>query len=505
MFFVNAALDDIRRRRIASQPSSLRSQVLIWFGASLCAAIGGICVVLYFALIAQTNSIDDQLLEKKFEAVRGLLADQAEREFWIGHEVSEDMVGPRRFYVRVLGPGGAVLAETPDMTQAAPAGLFRNLRANAARPIFATARTAQREQFRTLVGSAVWADGARLIPATVQIATDTSLDDGVLAAYRWTLAVIALSAALLGLGVGWYWIARLLRPLEYITDQIGTLDLNELGRPIETAGLSRELARLVRQHNAMMARLAQTYDGLRYYADNAAHELRTPLNKLLLELDITLRQTRSPEEYREAISNAAQTCRDLRGLVERLLFLARVSARQTALQAEPFAVGDALAHLVGYFEVSAEEAGVALSLQMEQGITLSADRVLIQRAIVNLVGNALDHTPKGGSVVISARMNDGVARIVVRDTGEGIASEDLGRVFDRFYRSDHVRGAIGGHVGLGLSLAKAIVELHEGHIAIESTLGRGTSVTIDLPGAAPAERSKGVVAQTADTTPIGVR
>ncbi|HCK83639.1 MAG TPA: hypothetical protein DHW63_03715 [Hyphomonadaceae bacterium] len=493
MSFGNVALNIVRNWRAAGKLPSLRSQVLIWFGASLIAAVGGVCMVLYFALIAQTNSIDDQLLEKKYETVRGLLPDEGEREFWIGHEVSEDMVGPRRFFVRVLGPGGAVLAETPGMAETAPAGLFRNRSPSTPRPIFATARTAQRGQFRTLVGSAVWADGARSIPATVQIATDTSLDDGVLAAYRWTLAFIAVGAVVLGLGAGWFWIARLLRPLEHVTDQIGALDLNQLGKPIETVGFSRELARLVHQHNAMMARLAQTYAGLQHYADNAAHELRTPLNKMLLELDIALRQSRSPEEYREALSNAAQAGRELKGLVERLLFLARVSTRQTALQAEPFAVGDILANIVGYFEGAAEEAGVALSLQMEQGIALSADRVLFQRAIVNLVSNALDHTAKGGSVVVSARMNHGDARIVVRDTGEGIASEDLGRVFDRFYRSDHVRGAIGGHVGLGLSLTKAIVELHDGRIAIESTLGCGTSVTIDLPGAAVAERL-GVVA-----------
>ncbi|MEQ1617432.1 MAG: heavy metal sensor histidine kinase [Terricaulis sp.] len=494
MSFVSAALDEIRRRRTVSHPPSLRSQVLIWFGASLCAAIGGVCVVLYFALIAQTNSIDDQLLEKKFDTLRGMISNEAERTYWIGHEVSEDMVGPRRVFVRVLGPEGGVLVETPDMAEVAPAGLFHNLAADAARPIFATARTAQRGQFRTLVGSAIWADGARLIPATVQIATDTSLDDGVLAAYRWALAVVAVVAAVLGLGAGWFWIARLLRPLEHVTDQVGALDLNQLGKPIETKGFSRELARLVHQHNAMMARLAHTYEGLQHYADNAAHELRTPLNKMLLELDIALRQSRSPEEYREAVSHAAQACRELRGLVERLLFLARVSARQTALQAEPFAVGDVLAHVVGYFEGPAEEAGVVVSLQMEEGIALSADRVLFQRAIVNLLSNAIDHTPKGGSVVISVCMKDGEARIVVRDTGRGIASEDLGRVFDRFYRSDNVRGAIGGHVGLGLSITKAIAELHGGRIAIESTLGRGTSVTIDLPGAVATEQSLGVVA-----------
>lgn len=498
MSFVSGALGKIRSWRDAGKSRALRSQVLTWFGALLCTSIGGVCLVLYFALIAQTNSIDDQLLERKYNAVRELIADGAEREFWIGHEVSEDMLGPRRFYVRVLGPGGTVLAETPEMAEAAPARLFQHLNADAARPIFATAPTAPRGQFRTLVGSALWADGARLVPAIVQIATDTSLDNGVLAAYRRTLVIVALAAVLAGLLAGWFWIARLLRPLEHITSEIAALDLDSLGKPIATAGLSRELARLVQQHNGMMARLAQAYEGLQHYADNAAHELRTPINKMLLELDIALRQSRSPEEYRDALSNTAIACRDLKNLVERLLFLARVSARQTALQATPISVGDELAHIADYFEGSAEEAGVTLALQIEQEITVNADRVLFQRALVNLVSNALDHTPQGGSIALSASANDGTLRIVVRDTGAGIASEDLDRVWDRFYRSDKVRATSGAHAGLGLSITKAIVELHGGRISIESALGCGTSVTLELPGVKHANRPIGAAAQNAE-------
>ncbi len=495
MSFVSTALNNIRRRRgAANQPPSLRSQVLIWFGASLCAAIVGVCLVLYVALIAQTNSIDDQLLTRRLATMRGFIVDQSEREFWLGHELTEDMSGPRRVFIRILGQAGAVLAETPGMAKAAPPRLFASLRADATRPTFATVSTAQDGQFRTLVGSALWADGDRNYPVTVQIATDTSLDDGVLALYRRTLLAVAVAAIAVGLLVGWFWIARLLRPLENVTSQISALDLSNLGKPIEIAKLSRELASLVRQHNAMMARLAHAYEGLQHYADNAAHELRTPLNKMLLELDIALRQSRSPEEYREALTNSAQVCRDLKNLIERLLFLARVSARQTALKAETFDLGDELAHVAAYFDGSAEEAGVTLSLNMEQAITLSADRVLIQRAIVNLVSNALDHTPKGGAITISACLSGPSVRIVVRDTGAGIANEDLSHVFDRFYRSDDVRGAVGGHVGLGLSITKAIVELHGGRVSIESTLGAGTSVILDLPGASLAQRRLGAVA-----------
>ncbi len=134
-----------------------------------------------------------------------------------------------------------------------------------------------------------------------------------------------------------------------------------------------------------------------------------------------------------------------------------------------------------YYEPVATESGVALSVTARGEIEANLDRVLFQRAIANLVENAVSHTPAGGNVTLAARADDGVVRIDISDTGEGIPPQHLPHVFDRFYRADSARSSRGGHMGLGLAIVHAVVELHGGSIAISSELGRGTRVNVALP------------------------
>jgi two-component system, OmpR family, heavy metal sensor histidine kinase CusS len=477
MFFAER-MDDVRRRMAQL---SLRDRILFWFGVTLCAAIAGVCLTLYVALIAQTRSIDDQVLQKRLATVGDLIATEAERDYWLGHEVSEDMSGPRRVYIRVAEQDGTLIVETPGMAEAAPARLFPQTRG--ARTASASPIGEGGSRLRVLAATARWADGARTRPVVVQVATDTSLDGEVLAGYRNTLLAVVTAAILLGLASGAVWISRLLQPMARIAGEIGTLDLDNIAKPIAATGLTPELKRLVEQHNAMMARLGFAYEGLRHYADNAAHELRTPLNKLALELDVVLRRSRTEEEYRNSLSNAASDCRELMNLVERLLFLARISSRQAPLEKQQLDLGQELARLIAYFEGPAEEASVELSLNVSGGIALSVDRILLQRALTNVVSNALAHTPAGGAVTIAAELRSGGVRIVVRDTGVGISKQDLEHVFDRFYRGDKTRGSESGRVVLGLAITKAIVDFHDGAIGIESEVGRGATVMIDLPHA----------------------
>ena len=128
----------------------------------------------------------------------------------------------------------------------------------------------------------------------------------------------------------------------------------------------------------------------------------------------------------------------------------------------------------------AAERGITLRVDGES-FTLPADAAWLRRALVNLLSNALRHTPPGGEVVLSAQMQDREAIFTVRDTGEGIAPEHLPKVFDRFYRADAARLHNGTGAGLGLSIVQSIMKLHGGSVAVESTLGQGTTVTLRFP------------------------
>ena len=156
--------------------------------------------------------------------------------------------------------------------------------------------------------------------------------------------------------------------------------------------------------------------------------------------------------------------------------LARAESGRQALVLESLDVRQELDVLRAYFEMGAAEAGVEFVVAVEGGdLRLTAERALFQQAISNLVTNALAHTPQGGSIRLEAHSERGGAMIVVKDTGEGIAEADLAHVFDRFYRAEsQARDA--KRVGLGLAIAKSILELHGGEISIESKIGEGAAV-----------------------------
>lgn len=480
MWFDKLATIPSALRDVVVRPNSLVSRIVLWQVAGSALLILGVCVTLYVGLVSQSAWVDDQTLEKRFMTVSALLASEAEREYWLAHEVSEDMAGPRRVLVRVVDDQGAVIAETPDMAEIAPAGVFPVLAPNGGE-IYATIVGPENSHFRVCVERAPYASGGEMREALVQIAMDTTLDQVVLGRFQRLVVLVALFTLLLATVIGVYWVTRLLAPLTRIAHDIGEIDRSTLGRRVVTEGLPEELGHLAVQFNGLMDRLSSAIAGLRHYADNVAHELRTPLNKMVLGLEVALQRSRSAEYYEEVLSQVADECSQLNTLVDRLLFLARASSDQAAIMRQAVNIQAELEGVRQYFEASATEAGIRLALEPGGALMISADRTLLQRAVGNLVANAIAHTPSGGEVVLAARRDEVSAHIVVRDTGGGISTEDQVHIFDRFYRADKTRGAPAGRIGLGLPIAKSIVGLHGGGISVESEVGKGTTMTVSLP------------------------
>jgi len=182
------------------------------------------------------------------------------------------------------------------------------------------------------------------------------------------------------------------------------------------------------------------------------------------------------------LRSALEEYERLARLIDSLLFLARAENPEHQIDRQPVDVGQELERIREFYDAAAVEAGIQLTTTCPEKMIGQLDRTLLQRAIGNLVSNALRHTPSQGTIRLSARMQDGCLQIEVADTGSGIAPVHLPRLFERFYRVEDARTpGTAGNLGLGLTIVKGIVELHGGSSVIVSGLGQGTKVTLSFP------------------------
>lgn len=216
---------------------------------------------------------------------------------------------------------------------------------------------------------------------------------------------------------------------------------------------------------------------------NVSHDLRTPLTTLLAHLEtLQMKQDTLPlVERQEYLEVATRQSRRIGLLVEQLLEAARLEAGQISVNLEPFPVGELLQDVVQKFALAASARHVELNTEIVAASTqVQGDIALLERVLDNLIDNALRHTPAGGRVTVAAEPHHRVVRVTVRDTGRGMTPEEVGRIFDRFYRGDPGRSSDSGQAGLGLAIVKSILELHGTPVAVHSRPGQGSSFSFDL-------------------------
>jgi two-component system heavy metal sensor histidine kinase CusS len=257
-------------------------------------------------------------------------------------------------------------------------------------------------------------------------------------------------------------------------ERIGPTHLNER---VASANWPRELQPMAIAFDEMLKRLDDSFTRLSQFSADLAHELRTPIANMLGEAQVALSRDRSSAEYRETIESAIGECERLSGIVDNLLFVARADAAREPVERKRFDARAAVEKIAAFYRTIAEDHRVAISCSGQGEI--SADPALFERAVGNLVDNALRFTPENGSIEIALAEHAADFEVAVSDNGSGIAPEHLPRVFDRFYRAESSRGSDGA--GLGLALVKSIVDLHGGTARIQSEIGRGTIVSLTFP------------------------
>jgi two-component system heavy metal sensor histidine kinase CusS len=467
---------------------SLAARLTAWNAGSGFLLVLTAAGFLYSASVRNLDRQNDRLLGDRVRVLQSLMLSNPGDKDTIRREVAEEWEARQRtqVHMRILDEHGQVVAETPEMNGLLPSLAFPAPAAEADEGV--DLHSTSRGLFRVLAVQGA-TESSQHSPYVIQVAMERSLERELLAGYRKNLALV-LGVALLVCVLAGYGIARrVIRPIDDITETARHIRPTNLSERITPDGLPAELLTLAATFNQMLNRLEHSFDRLSRFSADIAHELRTPVFNLRGGIDVALSKPRSAEEYREVLASALEECGRLAHLIDRLLFLARAEHPETAITREPCDVGLELATVSAFYGLAATEAGVRLTVTPHGNVLADLDRPLFQRAVGNVVTNALAHTPAGGTVTLTATGDDTVTRVEVVDTGCGISAVNLPHVFDRFYRVDPSRSSKHGNVGLGLAIMHAIVELHGGSVEIASEVGRGTRVALIFPKHCPMKKT----------------
>jgi heavy metal sensor kinase len=291
---------------------------------------------------------------------------------------------------------------------------------------------------------------------------------------------IPTSLLLLGYG-GWFLAGRALKPVAMITTSARKITAENLGLRLKVENPDDEIGRLAETFNDTLARLEDSFVRTRRFSVDVSHELRTPLTIIRGDTEIGLKWAKEPDEFRTILASNMDEINRMSDIIEHLLELSRAADKKLPLIMEEVDMKELLQELVDRESTSAGDKGLNLSLDGEQEIYVLGDRKRLRQLFAALLDNAVHFTPPDGDIRITLMRDTGRARIAVRDTGIGIAAEDLPHLFDHFYRVDAARNRAHGGSGLGLSLAKSFAEAHGGGISVESTPGQGSVFTVTLP------------------------
>lgn len=449
---------------------SVRTRLTLWYAGVLGLSLIAFALLAYYAAAAIFHQRQDELLRSTAQTVASAYVEELAEQHSIakaGEVVLLELTFPNR-YVEVIDDTGQPLAWSKNLTG----------------KTFAIPAPGK--------SGVVTIDGLRA--AVVPLAAEQNLgfavvaeplsviDDGLRDLRRNFFAGVPLILLLASAG-GYFLARKSLAPIASMNSQTQRITAESLSRRLDVTSPRDELGRLATTINDLLERLESAFNQQQRFIADASHELRTPLAVLRGETEVALAKQRGADEYQESLSLIQEEAERLSRIVEDLFILARqpIDAPATLLR-ERVSLNETVKDCARAAQVLATRKGVRLKADnIAPSLQLSGDKELLTRMILNLLDNAVKYTPAGGEISLALTRQNGNAEIIVRDNGIGIADTDRQLIFDRFYRVDKARSRALGGAGLGLSIVRWIVDIHGGDIHIDSSPGRGSTFTVDLP------------------------
>ena len=428
--------------------------------------------IFYSIVVRHAVAEDNSVLADKMFALSADLRENGPEN--LGEELTARRAGQHTpYWIRILDAQGRVIAETPQMDRMIPSQIFPTGRepADAIR---------SRKDYRSagkLFSLVAFNEHSAGKAYTLQLAQDRSSDEQVERNFALLFIAVLFGGVVASALIAIVVTRRGLRPLREMTESLHRIGPDQLKQRIGSIGWPRELQPLAIAFDQMLKRLDDSFTRLSQFSADLAHELRTPIANMLGETQVALTRDRTAAEYRETLESTVAECERLSRIVDNLLFVARVDAASEPIARKQFDARAEVEKIAEFYQTVADDHHVTITCSGNGQIY--ADPDLFERAVGNLLDNALRFTPENGSIRIALCENEADFEVAVSDNGCGIAAQHLPRVFDRFYRAESSRSSDGA--GLGLALVKSIVDLHGGSAIIESQLGHGTIVKLVFP------------------------
>jgi heavy metal sensor kinase len=456
---------------------SLRLRLSLWFGALLAAAAGVVALGSWSLLLRGVTRAEDEALRAQVEGVRRFLGD-------LGPDLPKEEVA-EELHELVVGSPFLELKDAAGTLLVRSQGVAWDEVARAPAPADADDFTPTSLQ----LGEQAWRLARGRIAARgrayrVVVALPTSQTAAALGRFRWLLGWL-LPVLVAAATAGAYWVTGgALRPVDEMTRAVRAIDARRLDARLEVPRADDELRRLALTFNEMLARLEAAFAEAERFTADAAHELRTPVALVRATAEIALRRERTSLEYARALASVRQEAERMSALVADLLALARADAGVETPEATACDLGEiarAAAH--DLWRDTTRPAPALTIEEPSQAVGIRGDAAALRRLAHAVLDNAAKYTPAGGEVRLRLAREGPEAVFEVSDTGIGIPSDELPRVFERFQRGMRGREMSDSGAGLGLAMAREIAERHHGRITVESPGGRGCKVTVRLPAA----------------------
>lgn len=457
---------------------SIGFRLAAWYFAVFACGLALFSIAAWFAMRASIyHATDDELRDR----VRGV-------QQFMDNQTSSLSVPEIRDEFRehsVLGPGGDLFQVCDQAGQ----WLYRSVPLENANVAIALPKSLPGPLFKDVQIDRHWLRfySQRITvngkPYTVQVAS--LMNEAYEAIERFRLILLfAAPLLLIASSAGGYWLsARALAPVDDISQAAQRIRIENLDDRLAVPSTGDQLQRLSETLNAMLSRLASSVRRMKQFTADASHELRAPISLIRTTAEVAVQKRDRPAaDYLQALDEVLEEAERTSQVVDSLMLLARTDSGNELFETTTADFTVIVRGAAEQGEKLVRNRGLKFSVDVLEGpVWVEADADALRRALLILIDNASRYTPSGGSVSVNCQLHNDVAAVSVSDTGIGIAKEDVAHIFDRFWRADKARSRAQGGAGLGLSIAKWIVDMHQGSIEVESEPGQGSTFRMGVP------------------------